>query len=105
MSKEEIEILYQEEDNTFLGISYEPNINAWIMHVDIDKWSVENYKRYLKIFIKTIFMLKERGIKEVFGLCDTEKEIKFNELFGFTNTGLEATGHDGTKSTITRLEI
>lgn len=104
METKEMEILYK-EDSGFLGLSYSKELEAYIMHTDISYWSLSEYKRYLDIFSNVLNNLYERGIKEVYGLCDTEKELKFNELFGFRYTGLKTTDTEGTESFLSRLEI
>lgn len=98
-------ILYQEEGNGFLGISLDKELDIFVLHVDLKIWSVSEYKRYLKVFGFYLNILKESGIKEVFSFCDSPKEEKFNKLFGFQETGLEAEDSEGIKSTILRLEL
>lgn len=41
----------------------------------------------------------------VYGICDTEKELKFNTLFGFRYTGLRVTDTEGMESFLSILEI
>ncbi len=104
MDTGEMEILYK-EDSGFLGLSYSKELEAYVMHTDITYWSLSEYKRYLDIFSIILNNLYERGITEVYGLCDTEKELKFNELFGFKYTGLKTTDTEGTESYLSRLEV
>ena len=99
-----MEILYK-EDSGFLGMSYSEELEAYVLHTDVTLWSTEEFKRYLAIFSQVLNMLYERGIKEVYGICDTEKELKFNELFGFRYTGLKVTDTEGTESFLSRLEV
>lgn len=101
----QMELLHKEEDNGFLGLSYEPYLQGWCLHVELKDWSLSNYKRYLNIFSNVLDDLRSRGIVEVFGLCDTEKQVKFDSLFGFRNTGLIATGESGNKLFIVHLEV
>ena len=98
-------VLYQEEGNGFLGISLNKELDVFILHVDLISWSVAEYKRYIKIFSFYLNVLKESGIKEVYSLCDSDKEVKFNKLFGFEDTGLGATDDSGVNSVILRLEL
>ena len=94
-------ILYEEEQG-FVGLSYESNLQVYLMHVDLYKWTPSEFKRYLKIFdvikkhVKTI-------TPEVYSICDTEKEFKFNKMFGFEDTGLMAEQEDGNIGKIGRL--
>lgn len=101
---EGMEILYQ-DSTCFLGMSYSNELQAHVLHSDVYTWSPEEFKRYLKIFSEAINLLYERGIKEVYGLCDTEKELKFNELFGMKYTGLKVTDTEGTESFLSRMEV
>ena len=78
------EILY-EEDSGKVGMYYEPKIGYMITLV-LTKWSVDEFKRYLSIFNTILHLLKQRGIDEVFAMCDTENRQKFTELFGFSPT-------------------
>jgi hypothetical protein len=101
---EDIEILYQEESG-FVGLSWSKELDSYLMHTDVTIWSVSEYKRYIEIFGKILDGLYQRGIKEVYGVCDTQKELKFNELFGFKYTGIMTTDVEGTESYLSRLEI
>lgn len=92
-----MEILYEEEGRGYLGLSYEPFLNNWVLHVkfspDLWKSTAEAYnmiKYCLEIFTRILDDLRSRGIKLVLGLCATEKEAKFNKIFGFKDTGLLA---------------
>lgn len=104
MSDKDMEILYR-EGNGFVGLSFSKEMEAYVMHTDIEHWSLSEYKRYIGIFSDILNSLYDRGIKEVYGICDTEKEMKFNELFGFHYTGLKVTDTEGTESFLSRLEI
>jgi hypothetical protein len=48
--------------------------------------------------------LKDKGINELYSLCDSSKEVKFNKFWGFKDTGLIAHTDDGTKI-ILKLEL
>lgn len=100
-----IEILAEEKGKWFLGVSYEPTLKGWCMHTEITDWSLSHYKKYLNVLANALITLKNRGIVEVFALCDTEKEVKFDLLFGFKDTGLVATGESGNKMFILHLEV
>jgi hypothetical protein len=39
----------------------------------------------------------------VYSICDTEKEFKFNKMFGFEDTGMMAEQEDGNIGKIGRL--
>lgn len=86
MSKDKI-ILYEEKDNGYVGLSWEPFLKKWILHLEFKKWSPQNYKRYLKIFNIIKKHLKARGITEAYGLAETLHDVKLNEMFGAYNTG------------------
>lgn len=75
------------------------------MHVDLIVWSVKDYKRYLIIFGNVLNFLREIGITEVYSFCDSEKDIKFNKLFGFVETGFKGFDENDIESDILKLEI
>lgn len=74
------------------------------MHVELNQWSPSEYKRYLKIFEIIKRNLKEL-VPEVYSICDTDKEFKFNTLFGFKDTGLLVEQEDGMIGKLGRLEL
>lgn len=98
-------ILYKEEGNGFLGLTFDSALNIYVMHVDLVVWSVSDYKRYLIIFGNVLNLLREVGIDEVYSFCDSPKEVKFNKLFGFVETGLTGLDDKGVESLILKLEI
>ena len=107
-----MEILYEEQNRGYLGLSYEPYLQGWVLHVnfnpnlwatDIEKYTIIKY--CLVIFKIVLKQLKERGITEVYGLCSTEKEAKFNKLFGFKDTNLIAIGNNNESKLILKLEF
>jgi hypothetical protein len=100
----EMEILYK-EPGAFLGLSFSKELNSYVLHTDITSWSPSEFRRYLKIFEKALDTLFDRGITSVYGLCDTEKELKFNQMFGFVFSGFKATDTEGTESFLSYLEI
>jgi len=98
-------ILYEEKNNGFIGVSYNKEMKAWQMHIDCKEWSHNKFKRYLKAVDKVKQKLKSNGIDYVFGLCEGEKERKFNELFGaVTVPDHVAFDEDGKQNYVTILE-
>lgn len=77
-----MEKLYDESDNGFIGISFSKEMNEWIMHIECHSWSHTRFKRYLKGLEEVKQELRNRGIKRVFGMCQSKKERKFNIVFG-----------------------
>lgn len=88
-------ILYEEEGNGYVGISYEPYLEKYILHIECKEWSLSTYKRYKRIGEVIRKKLKERGIKEVYGLSKTPKEVKFNMMFGGEYSGKLAEVENG----------
>ena len=99
-----MEILYEEKDNCFIGITWSKELNSWIMHADCKSWSHNSFKRYLKGLKIAKQKLRDRGITFVLGLCETKKERKFDIAFGAVPNGI-AVESDGTLNYITKLEI
>jgi hypothetical protein len=77
-----MEILYEEQGNGFIGISWNEALNNWEMHIECLSWSHTKFKRYLKGLEKVKTTLRERGIEQVIGICASKKERKFNIVFG-----------------------
>ena len=77
--------LYKEEQG-YVAISYDETVKAYIMHVVLHQWSISEYKRYLKIF-QVIKEELKKLTPYVLSLCHGEKELKFNKVFGFKDTG------------------
>jgi len=98
-----MEILYKEEQG-YVGL-YEEPLLGYVMTVELHQWSVSEFKRYLPIWGSILNGLKDRGIKEVFGLCEDAKKAKFNEVFGFIFTGKELICEDGINRYIMRLAL
>jgi len=92
-----LKVIYKEEDNGFVGLSYEPFLQKTIMHLEFKKWSVQECKRYKQIWKIILKCLKDKGFTEIYSLCDSEKEAKFNRFFGFKDTGYLAQTDKGTK--------
>ena len=75
-----------EEDQGFLGVSWSPGIPGYVMHVELYRWSVSEFKRYLEIFHTICDVLKSKGVTKLYGLCKTSKHAKFNAAFGFVES-------------------
>ena len=101
-----MEKLYDESDNGFIGISFSKEMNEWIIHIECHSWSHNKFKRYLKGLETVKQELRNRGIKRVFGICETKKERKFNIVFGAkpVPNGILLTD-DGLLNYLTVLEI
>ena len=98
-------ILYEEKDNGYIGISYEPYLKKYIIHTECKKWTVSNYKRYLTVWNIIKKTLKKRGITEIYGLADNPKSVKFNTLFDAYPTGELAQTEDGEYNYLIRGEL
>ena len=85
-----LKIIYQEADNGYLGLSYEPLLKKTIMHIEFKKWSLDECRRYREIWKIIKKNLIVAGITELYSLCKSEKEIKFNKFWGFKDTGFVA---------------
>lgn len=96
-------ILYK-EPQCYVGVTFDEITDKWYMHVEISTWSLSEYKRYLKIF-NVIKKNLKIVTPEVFSVCDTDKEFKFNQLFGFEDTGLLVEEFDGNIAKLGRLEL
>jgi len=97
-----MEILCEEEGLFYVGLSWEPTLKVWMIHIgtteEVQKrWSVSEAKRYLKVKERLRDVLRSRGINEIYGLSDTPKEVKYNLLIGAEDTGVLIETEEGKK--------
>ena len=100
-----MEILYEEPGNGFVGLTFNKELNVWVLHTDCKVWSKSEFKRYLKIMEIVKQDLKSRGITEVYGICADKKAVRFNKMFGALPTGHVVELSNGNYELITKLEI
>ena len=82
-----MEILYTDEDIT-ISLEYHENTKMYFVHTKVISWSLSKYKKYILIVGKELNKLEIRGIKQVFAIPPSEKEEKWQMLFGFSDTGM-----------------
>lgn len=99
-----LKVIYQEPDNGYLALSYEPFLEKTIMHIEFKKWNLDECRRYRELWEVIKKCLRNGGITEIYSLCDSDKEIKFNKFWGFKDTGLLAETANGIKY-ILKLEL
>ena len=99
----EEEILYSEEQGYVS--TYQDSSLGTMITVKLSNWSPSEYKRYLLIWGNILNKFKEKGIDTLFALCETEKNAKFTEEFGFIFTGYLAECADGIQRKLMKLEI
>jgi len=98
-------ILYKEEDNGFLGLSFNEYLKKPELHIEFKKWNLEEFRKFKKIWEIVKNTLKEAGITEIYSLCDSAKEAKFNKFWGFKDTGVIAYTLDNKFKHVLKLEI
>tara|TARA_R110000744_G_scaffold142621_1_gene254282 strand:+ start:299 stop:604 length:306 start_codon:yes stop_codon:yes gene_type:complete len=101
-----MKILYEESNNGFIGVEFNKEMNVWTMHIECHSWSHTKFKRYLKGLEIAKQKLRDKNIKRVYGMCKSEKERKFNLVFGAKAipNGI-ALSNDGLLYYLTVLEI
>lgn len=99
-----LKVIYKEDDNGYLGLSYEPFLQKTIMHIEFKKWNLDECRRYRELWKIIKKNLKEAGITELHSLCKSEKEVKFNKFWGFKDTGFIAQTDKGLRF-ILKLEL
>ena len=105
MIREGKEILYEEEGNGYLGLSYEEKYGIWVLHFEVKDWSTYHYRRYLVIFSHILRELKSRGISEVYGFSLSEKAQKLVRMLGFTLTPAVGLSQGIIPFSVLKLEI
>jgi len=96
--------VFLENENGKIFI-YPDEMLGWILGVHILKYSLSLHKYYKEVFKLVRQELKEMNISRVYGLCETEKEKKFNETFGLVFTGEIAMCADGKDRYIMKWEV
>jgi len=104
LSKNEF-LLYEEEDNGFISMTYDKKLNGYVMHMDCKKWSLSTYKRYKGIWDIVLKHLKKAGINEFYGTCEDNKALKFNKMFGVNYTGRDVILETGKQHFLTHIII
>lgn len=100
-----IEILYEEPDNGYVGISWEKSINNWVIHIVCHEWSLSTYKRYKVVGERVKAILRARGIKVIYGLAEDVKAVRFNKMFGAETTGHLVEDDQGKLNILIKLEL
>tara|TARA_R110000782_G_scaffold170934_1_gene262649 strand:- start:513 stop:818 length:306 start_codon:yes stop_codon:yes gene_type:complete len=101
-----MEILYEEPDNGFIGITWNEGLDNWEMHIECLSWSHTKFKRYLKGLEIAKQKLRDKGIKKVYGICESKANKKFNLVFGAKVVpGMIILTEDGILNYLTVLEI
>lgn len=77
-----MECLYQDKFCK-ISVSYDNYNEKYIGHIEIYNWSLSVYKHIILCVGYCFNILKDRGILKVYTLARTEKNKKFNYLFGF----------------------
>ena len=94
MESHKITILYTDEDG-WLGISYDPTLQYFILHMEIATWSKSKAKKAKEILEVCKNRLRELGIDKVYSLVKDKKRRKFNLFFGFKDTDLVVMDSNG----------
>ena len=82
-----MKILYQDEDGTVL-LQYVEAVDEYFIHTHVYSWSLSKYKKYIKIFGGILADLREQGITNLKATPVTGKDEKWEELFGFVDSGI-----------------
>jgi hypothetical protein len=98
-------ILYKEEDNGYVGMFFQPQLQKPELILEFKKWSLKDSRRYKKVWEVIKKNLKDAGITEVYSLCESEKAVKFNKFWGFKDTGFIAQTKSNKLNYILKLEI
>lgn len=80
-----MKIVYSDEDIT-LSLQYVEQYNLYFIHSTISSWSLSKYKKYISVFSKVLNDLNKEGVEVLYAIPPSEKEEKWQKLFGFTET-------------------
>jgi hypothetical protein len=83
-----MEVLYSDDDIT-ISLQYYEKTNMYFIHSKVNQWSLSKYKKYLLIFGGILNNLKDKNILTVYAIPPSEKEEKWESLFGFKDTGMK----------------
>ena len=79
-------ILYKEEDNGYVGMFFQPQLQKPELIIEFKKWSLKDSRRYKKIWEVIKKNLKEAGITEVYSFL-----ILFFSLFSAASVSSDYT--------------
>jgi len=78
--------VYDDKD-VVVSLEWSEVMNSYFIHTDVKAWSLSKYRKFLGILGKLTTDLHARGFEYLYALPPTEKEEKWEELFGFEDSG------------------
>lgn len=80
-------LLYKDEDIEVF-MEWYPMLEAWGIHTTVHNFSKDKLKHWRKLFQEFLEHMKEKGITKFVAIPPSEKEEKWQRLFGFKDSGL-----------------
>jgi hypothetical protein len=80
-------VLYIDSD-VEVYITWIEELQGINIHSTVRTWSLSKYKKYISVLSIILLDFKSKGIKKVYAVPPTEKEEKWEALFGFKDSGL-----------------
>ena len=75
-----------EDNDVIVKLEWFEELKAYTIHTEVHNWSLSKYKKYIHILGKILNNLKSEGHTKLYAIPPTEKEQKWEELFGFKET-------------------
>lgn len=80
-------VVYFDED-VKVSLEWVDVLNSYAIHTKVNEWSLSKYKKYLSVFAEILNTLEKEGVTKIYAIPPSEKEEKWEELFGFKDSGL-----------------
>lgn len=80
-------LLLHEDENIAVWMEWYPMFDAWGLHTEVRKFSKDKLKQWRQMFQEFLNHMKTKGITKFIAIPPTEKEEKWQRLFGFVDSG------------------
>lgn len=77
--------IYSDEDINISMEKFPLLPKGWLLHTKVNSWSISKYKKYLLIFGNLLNNIQDN---KLYAIPPSEKEEKWQMLFGFKDSGL-----------------
>lgn len=79
-------LLLYKDDDIEVTMEWYPTLEAWGLHTKVKNFSPNKLKKWKKLFAEFLTYMNKQGINKFIAIPPTEKEEKWQKLFGFKDT-------------------
>lgn len=80
-------LLYYDPDIT-VSMEWYPMLDAWGIHTEVRNFSKDKLRHWRVLFAEFLEHMAQKGITRFIAVPPSEKEAKWQRLFGFKDSGL-----------------